>query len=67
MVIPGQQEETLIQNAELAVNDAIQKINTFFEGKWKDYPGYGTAKTGFICLQDHGSEAWFRNIKIKKL
>ena len=37
------------------------------KGKWKDYPGYGTAKTGFICLQDHGSEAWFRNIKIKKL
>ena len=37
------------------------------KGKWKDYPGYGMAKTGFICLQDHGSEAWFRNIKIKKL
>ena len=37
------------------------------EGKWKDAPGYGLAKTGFICLQDHGSEIWFRNIKIKKL
>ena len=37
------------------------------EGKWKDAPGYGMAKTGFICLQDHGSEIWFRNIKIKKL
>ena len=36
-------------------------------GKWKDAPGYGMAKTGFICLQDHGSEAWFKNIKIKKL
>jgi len=37
------------------------------EGKWKDAPGYGMAKTGFICLQDHGSEIWFRNIKIRKL
>ncbi len=37
------------------------------EGKWKDAPGYGMSKTGFICLQDHGSEIWFRNIKIKKL
>lgn len=37
------------------------------EGKWKDAPGYGMAKKGFICLQDHGSEIWFRNIKIKKL
>lgn len=37
------------------------------EGKWKDAPGYGMAKDGFICLQDHGSEIWFRNIKIKKL
>ncbi|HET9825743.1 MAG TPA: DUF1080 domain-containing protein [Chitinophagaceae bacterium] len=37
------------------------------EGKWKDAPGYGMAKTGYICLQDHGSEIWFRNIKVKKL
>ena len=37
------------------------------KGKWKDEAGYGMAKTGFICLQDHGSEAWFRNVKIKKL
>lgn len=37
------------------------------EGKWKDAPGYGMARSGYICLQDHGSEIWFRNIKIKKL
>ena len=36
-------------------------------GKWKDTPGYGMAKRGHIALQDHGSEAWFKNIKIKKL
>ncbi len=37
------------------------------EGKWKDYPEYGKAKSGYIGLQDHGSETWFRNIKIRKL
>jgi len=37
------------------------------EGKWKDAPGYGMSKTGHIALQDHGSEAWFKNIEIKKL
>jgi len=36
-------------------------------GKWKDTPGYGMAKSGRIALQDHGSEAWFRNIKIREL
>lgn len=37
------------------------------EGKWKDYPDYGIAKSGKIGLQDHGSVVYFRNIKILKL
>ena len=36
-------------------------------GKWKDAEGYGMTKKGHIALQDHGSEAWFKNIKIKEL
>lgn len=36
-------------------------------GKWQNYPEYGLAKKGVICLQDHGYHAWFRNIKIKEL
>lgn len=36
-------------------------------GKWADAPEYGLAKKGLICLQDHGSAAWFRNLKIKEL
>ncbi len=36
-------------------------------GKWDAYPDYGNARTGLIGLQDHGSEAWFKNIKIRKL
>ncbi len=36
-------------------------------GKWKDFPEYGAHKTGLIGLQDHGSEIWFKNIKIREL
>jgi hypothetical protein len=36
-------------------------------GKWKDAEGYGMSKRGHIALQDHGSEAWFKNIRIKDL
>ncbi|MGZ5135698.1 MAG: 3-keto-disaccharide hydrolase, partial [Flavitalea sp.] len=36
-------------------------------GKWKDTPGYDMAKKGYICLQDHGSGVWFKNIKIRPL
>lgn len=36
-------------------------------GKWDAFPDYGLFKKGHICLQDHGSKVWFRNIKIKEL
>ncbi len=36
-------------------------------GKWKDVKGYGLSKKGHIALQDHGGEAWFKNIKIREL
>ncbi len=36
-------------------------------GKWENAPEYGLARKGVICLQDHGSAAWFRNVKIKEL
>lgn len=37
------------------------------EGKWKDTKGYGETRKGHIDLQDHGSEVWFKNVKIKQL
>jgi len=36
-------------------------------GKWKDEPEYGLSPIGHICLQDHGSEFSFKNLKIKVL
>jgi hypothetical protein len=49
---------------EAWTDDWFEKKNS---GKWKDAPEYGLAHKGVICLQDHGSAAWFRNIKIKEL
>jgi hypothetical protein len=35
--------------------------------KFYEFPGFGTYKTGKLCLQDHGDKVWFRNIMIKEL
>ena len=38
------------------------------ESKFKDWPWFlNTAKEGYIGLQDHGNDVWFRNIKLKVL
>ena len=35
--------------------------------KFKSTPGFGSRLKGHILLQDHGSEVWFRNIKVREL
>jgi hypothetical protein len=37
------------------------------KSKFKDYPDFGKAAAGRICLQDHGNVVSFRNIKIRVL
>jgi len=34
--------------------------------KFKDLPEFARAETGYIALQSHHSEVWFRNIKIRR-
>lgn len=36
-VAPGQQEETLVQNAEAHINAAVQRINNFYANAWSNY------------------------------
>jgi hypothetical protein len=43
------------------VLDAVQK------SKFNKVEGFGTKITGHILLTDHQDEAWFRNIKIRRL
>lgn len=35
-------------------------------GKWAAYPDYGKFDEGYISLQNHGTQVWFRNIKLKE-
>ncbi len=39
------------------------------KSKFKNFPGFkeGIAHEGFIGLQDHGYDCWFRNLKIREL
>lgn len=37
MVVPGRQVEILIENAEKAVKDLVDKINTFYSESWRKY------------------------------
>ncbi len=38
------------------------------DSKFKDWPNFiDTAEEGYIGLQDHGDDVWFRNIKIREL
>lgn len=53
------------------VADYVRNSKDFAErvakSKFKDTPGFGMHEQGLILLQDHGSEVWFRNIKLRKL
>ncbi len=35
--------------------------------KFKDFEEFGKYREGYIGLQDHGNDVWFRNLKIKAL
>ena len=37
------------------------------QSKFKDMAGFGKQTKGYICLQDHGDEVAYRNIKIRSL
>lgn len=51
-------------NFELWSQEWNEKVAKSKFGKMK---GFGEAKSGFICLQDHGNEVAFRNIKIRPI
>jgi hypothetical protein len=49
------------------VRDSEDWLKRRFSGKWDAFPDYAKTRNGLIALQDHGSEAWFKNIKIRRL
>ncbi len=35
--------------------------------KFREMPAYGTRRSGFLGLQDHGDEVWYRHVRIRRL
>ena len=35
-------------------------------GKWSTFPDYGKFDEGYISLQNHGTQVWYSNIKLKE-
>ncbi len=63
---------THIQNGTLVVQYQLwtpEWDKMVQNSKFKDFPGFqeGISKEGYIGLQDHGYDVWFRNIKIREL
>lgn len=36
------------------------------QSKFADFPWFGRYEPGYIALQDHGDDTWFRNIRIRE-
>ncbi|MDR1407946.1 MAG: DUF1080 domain-containing protein [Tannerella sp.] len=63
---------THIQNGEKVIEYTLwtpEWYEMVAKSKFKDWQGFkeGPAKEGYIGLQDHGYNCWFRNIKIREL
>ena len=37
------------------------------KSKFNQWPGFAKEPAGHICLQEHGDDVWYRNIRIRKL
>lgn len=37
------------------------------QSKFKDYPKFAREPVGHLCFQDHGDDAWYRNIRVRRL
>ncbi len=69
-IIANNGDITFVINGVIAMETTMwnEEWDAMVEGsKFVATPDFGTFSSGKLCLQDHGSHIWYRNIKIKKL
>ena len=68
LVVDGNHVTQIINGAIVVqyekYSDEWKKLRS--SGKWANFPDYGKFDKGHISLQNHGTQVWFRNIKIKE-
>ncbi|MBK8978697.1 MAG: DUF1080 domain-containing protein [Planctomycetes bacterium] len=53
-----------VVDATIGSDDWAQRVA---DSKFAPWTGFGVHRRGHVCLQDHGDEVWYRNIRIREL
>ncbi|MEP7109384.1 MAG: DUF1080 domain-containing protein [Ferruginibacter sp.] len=68
LVVDGNQVTQIINGVVVVqyvkYTDEWKKLRN--SGKWSTYPDYGKFDEGYITLQNHGTQVWYRNIKLNE-
>jgi hypothetical protein len=69
VVAKGNHIEHWLNGAKiLAYEFGSDELNSLIaESKFKDFSGFAKAREGYIALQHHGEEVWYRNIRVRPL
>lgn len=63
-IITHKQNGALVVECHIGSPDWEEKVSG---SKFAPYPWFGKYEPGYIGLQDHGDDVWFKNIRIKEL
>lgn len=55
---------TKLVDAKFGSDDWNERVGA---SKFKDWEGFGVNARGHLCLQDHGNEVWYRNVRCREL
>lgn len=69
ILLVGTQLEHWLNGSRVVAVDlgSAETRDMIAKSKFKDWSGFGRQPSGHICLQDHGDDVWFRNIRIRRV